>query len=64
MRDRQFSEVDLREMLEQATGLSASLEAGRWIVVSRWRGASWEVVVEPLFDEHLLLVITAYEVSR
>lgn len=63
MIDRGFNEVDLRLMLEQATGYHSSSEPGRWVVATRFRGRAWEVILESLNDEHLLLVITAYSVE-
>lgn len=59
MRDRRFSETDLREMLENATGVHENHEPGRWAIETRWMGWPWEVIVEPLPDEQLLLVVTA-----
>jgi hypothetical protein len=63
MRDRQFNEVDLREMLQAADTYYADHEPGRWAVQSRWRGADWEIIIEPLFEVHRLLVITAYRIE-
>lgn len=59
MEDRGFTEVDLREMLEQARSYRAGLEPGRFVVVTRLRGCAWEVVVEPDPLEALLVVVTA-----
>lgn len=63
MRDRQFTETDLRDMLECATALEPNHEPDRWVAKARWRGADWEVVLEPLVDEQAILVITAYKVD-
>lgn len=63
MEDRRFTEVDLRRMLEHATGYRPDVAAGRWTVSARHRRRVWEVVVEPLPGEKLLLVITAYPVD-
>ena len=60
MVDRQFNEVDLREMLEQATAYRPNHEQGRWAIETRHAGDNWVVIVEPLSDETILLVITAY----
>jgi len=60
MVDRQFKETDLRVMLEQATGNHRNHEEGRWAIETRHAGADWIVIVEPLVDETILLVITAY----
>lgn len=58
---RHFNEVDLRVMLEDATGFRRDVEEGRWLVEVRHYGCRWEVVIEPEFDTQLLWVITAYE---
>ena len=59
MGDRQFNEVDLRQMLEEATAFRLNHEQGRWAIETRHAGNDWLVIVEPLADEMLLLVITA-----
>jgi hypothetical protein len=60
MVDRQFNEVDLREMLERAIGYHKNHEEGRWAIETRLADDDWIVIVEPLVDESILLVITAY----
>jgi hypothetical protein len=47
MVDREFNEVDLREMLEGSTSATPDVVPGRWMAVSRWRRRRWEVVLEP-----------------
>jgi hypothetical protein len=64
MEDRGFSEVDLRKMLEEASGWSRSGFDERFLIHTRFRGQTWEVVVEPDEVEHLLVVVTAYRVGR
>jgi hypothetical protein len=63
MVDRQFNEVELREMLEQAVSYRPNHEQGRWAIETRHSGDDWIVIVEPLSDEMVLLVITAYPVD-
>lgn len=63
MVDREFSETELREMLEQATGYRADQEAGRWVIESFRAGRAWEVIVEPQVGQQLLVVVTAYVVG-
>jgi hypothetical protein len=60
MVDREFTEVDLRRMLEHATDLREDIVEGRWLVQTRHLRHPWEVVVEPDLDRQLLVVITAY----
>jgi hypothetical protein len=64
MEDRNFTEVELRDMLEGATGYREDVVEGRWVIETKHRMMSWEVVVEPDEEEKLLVVITAYPVDR
>jgi hypothetical protein len=61
MVDRQFNEVDLRQMLEDAAGYRPNHEQGRWAIETRHADDDWIIIVEPLADEAILLVITAYQ---
>ena len=63
MVDRQFSEVELREMLEHAKAYRPNHEQARWVIETRHASDDWSVIVEPLVDETVLLVITAYPVD-
>ena len=60
MVDRQFSEVDLRCMLEYAVGLREDVVEDRWVVETRHHGRAWEVIVEPDLGTRKLVVVTAY----
>jgi len=64
MEDRDFSEVDLRAMLEHAHGHRADVVEGRFVIETKHKHGPWEVVVEPDEMDHLLVVVTAYPVSR
>lgn len=63
MVDRQFNEVDLQLMLEQATGYHENHEAGRWVIESQFGSRPWHVIVEPIEEEKILVVVTAYPVN-
>lgn len=63
MVDRDFSDVDLRAMMESAVSFREGDEAGRFVVVTSHEQRPWEVIVEPDADDHLLIVITAYPVG-
>jgi hypothetical protein len=63
MEDRDFNELELREMLEVADGYRPDVVEDRFVIQTRHRGARWEVIVEPDPDDELLLVITAYRVE-
>lgn len=64
MEDRAFTEVDLRDMLEQAHGYRPDAVEGRWVIEARHRRERWEVIVEPDPTAALLVVVTAYPVER
>ena len=63
MEDRAFNEVDLRRMLEHASGHRADILEGRFVIDVRHAGQPWEVIVEPDELRQLLVVITAYPVD-
>jgi Domain of unknown function (DUF4258) len=60
MEDRGFNEMDLRRMLEHASGYSPDTMVGRFVIEVRHAGQPWAVIVEPDEDRHLLVVVTAY----
>ena len=64
MEDRDFTEIDLRDMLEQTHSYRPDVLAGRWTIVTRHRREPWEVIVEPDDKAKLLVVVTAYPVER
>ncbi len=62
MLDRRFNETDIRTMLDDAEGLSLSLEPGRWIVSTRLDARPWKIIMEPDSSKRILVVVTAYAV--
>ena len=63
MEDRDFTEVELREMLETADTFRPDFLEGRWVVES-WRSKQrWEIIVEPDPEEMYLVVVTAYPIE-
>jgi hypothetical protein len=64
MLDRRFNEVDLRRMLEHASGYRADVVAGRWVIETRHTRKDWEVIVEPDNEQTLLVLVTAYPVEE
>ena len=60
MEERDFAEVDIREMLEQAINFAPDLVAGRFVVETALRKRPWQVIVEPDPDDKLPVVVTAY----
>jgi hypothetical protein len=63
MIDRDFSEVDLRRMLEHGAGLREDIVDGRWVVETWHQRHPWHVIVEPDFGARVLVVVTAYPVD-
>lgn len=60
MEERQFSEVDLRVMLQETSALEPARRPGRFLARTRLRGRPWIVVLEPDPDAELVFVVTAY----
>lgn len=60
MEDRSFTELDLRAMLEAATGYHKDVAPDRWVIEAKWGRQPWEVIVEPDKSLKILVVITAY----
>jgi hypothetical protein len=63
MEDRDFTEVDLRRMLERGTGYHPDVVEGRYVIDTRHRRRAWQVIVEPDEAEQLLVVVTGYPVE-
>jgi hypothetical protein len=63
MIERDFSEADLRLMMEVANGLRSSESIGRWNVETSRLGDQWEIVVEPDVLDRVIVVITAYKAT-
>ncbi len=63
MIDRDFSETELRTMLDDAFDISPNKEPGRWTVTTRHDGNNWKVILEPLDQERIIRVITAFQIA-
>jgi hypothetical protein len=61
MEQRDFTEIDLRQMLESAIGFEQDVLDGRWSIKAKRGRRPWEVIVEPDYLKRVLVVITAYE---
>lgn len=59
---RRFTEIELRRMMEHATGFRRDHVEGRWAIKTRFRRQRWEVIVEPIPEKEKLEVVSAYEV--
>lgn len=60
MADRDFTEIDLRLMLERTTSWRPDVIPGRFVIETRHGDRPWEVIVEPDDEDQLLVVVTAY----
>ena len=63
MASRDFTEIEVRDMLSKASGFRRDVVPGRWIIETRHKRKPWEVIVEPDADAQVLVVVTAYLVS-
>ena len=62
MAQRNFTEIDLREMLDRARGYRPDGFEERFVVETRHHQEGWEVIIEPDFEEELLVIVTAYPI--
>ena len=60
MVDRNFSETDLRTMLESPGNIRKALYEGRFVIETTYEGNEWEIVVEPDELDQILVVVTAF----
>lgn len=63
MEQREVTEVEVRSMLQRASGFSPSVVQGRFMIETTHRGRPWIVIVEPDPDDRVLVIVTAYEYS-
>ena len=64
MEQRGVTEVELRAMLERASGFRPNVVEGRFMIDVRHQARPWIVIVEPDDEGKLLVVVTVYEVSE
>lgn len=64
MEERGVTEVEVRSMLQRASGYSPSVVENRFMIETTHRGRPWIVIVEPDPDERLLVIVTVYESRR
>ena len=60
MEQRGVTEVELRVMLERASGFEPNVVDGRFMIQTRKRGQLWIVIFDPDIDAKLLLIVTDY----
>ena len=64
MAERDFNEVDLRQMLQNASGYLPDVEEGRWVIRSKHMRHLWKIIIEPNFEREVLVIVTAFPASR
>ena len=64
MEQRGVTEVELRAMLEEASGYRPNVVDGRFMIDLRHNQRPWIAIVEPDSKAKLLVVVTVYEVSE
>jgi hypothetical protein len=64
MEQRGVTEVEVRAMLERATGFEPNVVEGRFMIHVRHLQSPWIVIVEPDAEAKLLVVVSVYEVSE
>ncbi len=62
MGTRDFTEINLRRMMEHATNYRRDIVEGRWVIETRYKNQGWEIIVDPIADRKILVVVTAYDV--
>ena len=60
MEERDFTESDLRAMLDRADAFGPDEIEGRYVVQTHHSQDDWHIIVEPDEEEHLLVVVTAF----
>ena len=60
MEEREFTELELRRMIDLATSITPGRVPGRFLVATRFQGTPWSIVLEPDSDERLVYVVTAF----
>jgi hypothetical protein len=64
MEQRGVTEMEVRAMLERATGFGASIVEGRFMIHTQRGQSAWVVIVEPDAEARLMVVVTVYGVSQ
>jgi hypothetical protein len=63
MKQRGFSETDVRHMLFAFDRIQPAADFGRWLVDSNLDQRPWRIVLEPDHQDRTIVVITAYPVG-
>lgn len=63
MISRNFNEIDLRSMLSNPFGYERDSEEGRFLIKSVYKHKNWEIIIEPDFEEKVIVVITVFSLE-
>jgi hypothetical protein len=63
MEERGLTEVELRALLQDATLLVPDVVEARWVATGKRGSETWEIILEPDLDDHVVVVVTAYRVG-
>ena len=64
MGTRDFTEINLRRMMEHATSYRRDIVEGRWVIETRYQRQDWQIIVDPIPERKILVVVTAYDVWK
>lgn len=64
MEERGFTEVDLRRMLNGVRSVRPDASAGRHRAHAHYLNRAWTIVLEPDPEARVVVVITAFHVTR
>ena len=63
MEERGITEVELRALLQEATLLVPDVVEGRWVATGKRGVETWEIILEPGEEDHVVVVVTVYRVG-
>jgi gluconate kinase len=64
MLQRDFNEIELRQMLHSAKYFEKDIVDGRFKILTDFKKNEWEIIVDPDYEENLLVIITAYSTEE
>ncbi len=60
MEERGFTEIELRRMLSKPVGLLPDAQQGRFVVLATLQSTQWAIIVEPEYEDQILVAVTAF----
>ncbi len=62
MEGRNFTEIDLRDMMDRAYLYEPNEIEGRYVIYTKHHSNDWKIIIEPDEEDHLLVVVTAFAI--